>query len=200
MQTDSWRQTNFIFDHCWWWNTYQYNISNSTETWSKPETVNSPIGRRSHSAFVYNGQLYIFGGYNGLLGEHYNDLWCFNPATNVWSRVVTHGKEAGCGMGIGVGPSPRRRQSCCLIGSKLYLFGGTSPIGESSRIEYPESRLKDQNDLHILDFSSSLETLSKLAIIKHQLDTTYLPASVQYDVEVIRGNPLLRDRSNTGTG
>lgn len=166
------------------------------------ETFNNPIGRRSHSAFVYNGKLLTFGGYNGLLGEHYNDLWCFDTVTNTWSEVVTQGKDNGCWTGIGVGPSPRRRQSCCLIGSKLYLFGGTSPIGpQGSRNDYvPENRLKDQNDLHILDFSSSLETLSKIAIIKHKLDTTYLPQNVQWDVEIIRGDPFLRHRSDTGTG
>lgn len=131
---------------------------------------------------------------------HYNDLWVLDPCTNAWSEVKT---QVVCdnGSGIGIGPSARRRQSCCLIGSKLYLFGGTSPIGQPSRSEFlPESRLKDQNDLHILDFSSSLETLSKLAIVKHKLDTSSLPPQVQMDVEVIRGDPFYRDRSNTGTG
>lgn len=27
----------------------------------------------------YNGELYIFGGYNARLDRHFNDLWKFNP-------------------------------------------------------------------------------------------------------------------------
>lgn len=28
---------------------------------------------------AYNGELYIFGGYNARLDRHFNDLWKFNP-------------------------------------------------------------------------------------------------------------------------
>lgn len=30
-------------------------------------------------AVAYNGELYIFGGYNARLDRHFNDLWKFNP-------------------------------------------------------------------------------------------------------------------------
>ncbi|TRZ01636.1 hypothetical protein DNTS_015964 [Danionella cerebrum] len=42
-----------------------------------------PEGRRSHSAFAYKGELYIFGGYNARLDRHFNDLWKFNPGESV---------------------------------------------------------------------------------------------------------------------
>lgn len=29
----------------------------------------------------YNGELYIFGGYNARLNRHFHDLWKFNPGT-----------------------------------------------------------------------------------------------------------------------
>lgn len=84
--------------------------------WQTPNTVGTiPVGRRSHSAFVYSNLLYIFGGYNGNLDEHFNDLYCFDPKTNSWSCVITKG----------VSPRPRRRQVCLVIGKRLYLFGGT---------------------------------------------------------------------------
>ncbi|XDV49740.1 hypothetical protein PO909_018930 [Leuciscus waleckii] len=53
-----------------------------TETNSWMNTASAqllPEGRRSHSAFAYNGELYIFGGYNARLDRHFNDLWKFNP-------------------------------------------------------------------------------------------------------------------------
>lgn len=64
---------------------------------------------------VYNDLIYIFGGYNGLLDLHFNDLHCFDPASNVWHLVETRGTS----------PKARRRQSCIVIGKKMFLFGGT---------------------------------------------------------------------------
>jgi N-acetylneuraminic acid mutarotase len=64
---------------------------------------------------VFNGLIYIFGGYNGLLDLHFNDLHCFDPVKNVWHLVETRGTS----------PKARRRQSCIVIGKKMYLFGGT---------------------------------------------------------------------------
>ncbi|XP_055492259.1 kelch domain-containing protein 3 isoform X3 [Leucoraja erinacea] len=74
-----------------------------------------PEGRRSHSAFAYNSELYIFGGYNARLDRHFNDLWKYNPETAMWRKVEPKGK----------GPCPRRRQCCCMVGDKVILFGGT---------------------------------------------------------------------------
>lgn len=37
------------------------------------------------------------------------------PATNKWSLVKVKGE----------GPCARRRQCCCLVGDKVFLFGGT---------------------------------------------------------------------------
>lgn len=66
-------------------------------------------------AVIYNNRIFIFGGYNGKLDTHFNDLHCFDPTTNVWRLVRTHGTP----------PKARRRQSCLVIGRKMFLFGGT---------------------------------------------------------------------------
>lgn len=66
-------------------------------------------------AVVYNGLLWIFGGFNGILDLHFNDLHCFDPIRNIWQNIETHGTK----------PKIRRRQSCVVIGSKMFLFGGT---------------------------------------------------------------------------
>lgn len=81
-----------------------------------PNTTGAiPLGRRSHSAFVYHNLLYIFGGYNGITDQHFNDLYCFDPDKNRWCLVATRGAV----------PKPRRRQVCLVIDKRLYLFGGT---------------------------------------------------------------------------
>ncbi len=43
------------------------------------ETV-LPEGRRSHSAINLDGNLLIFGGYNGRRDRHFNDMWILEPA------------------------------------------------------------------------------------------------------------------------
>lgn len=91
--------------------------------WHKPVTTGDiPKGRRSHSSFIVDGLLYIFGGFNGLTREHFNDLHRFNPVTCEWKRIHPHGTP----------PIQRRRQSCIPINHKVYIFGGTSPILEDS--------------------------------------------------------------------
>lgn len=59
--------------------------------------------------------IYVFGGYNALEEEHFNDMYCFCPNTNVWCSVRAFGRS----------PCQRRRQACVIVRNKLYLFGGT---------------------------------------------------------------------------
>ncbi|XP_061817030.1 kelch domain-containing protein 3 isoform X2 [Nerophis lumbriciformis] len=103
-----------------------------TNCWlSTPSTQPLPEGRRSHSAFSYKGELYIFGGYNAHLDQHFNDLWKFNPEAFSWKKVEPNGK----------GPCPRRRQCCCMVGDRIILFGGTrwelSAMTTNSNISRP---------------------------------------------------------------
>lgn len=96
--------------------------------------------------------MYIFAGYNSLLGHHFNDLYEFNPLTAIWRRIRTYGIA---------NPIPRRRQCCLVIAQRMYMFGGTSPVATSvfpDHINYVQdtagttTRLFDQNDLYIFDF------------------------------------------------
>lgn len=87
-----------------------------TFEWHTPKTTGQvPVGRRSHSAFVYNGKLIVFGGYHSVLDLHFNDLNCFDPKTNCWSLLGTRGLE----------PRERRRQVCLMVGNRMFMFGGT---------------------------------------------------------------------------
>lgn len=59
--------------------------------------------------------MYIFGGYNGNMDKHFNDLYRYDPIKQVWKLIKTIGKR----------PCERRRQSCIVVGDRMYLFGGT---------------------------------------------------------------------------
>ncbi|XP_051710693.1 kelch domain-containing protein 3 isoform X3 [Oryctolagus cuniculus] len=131
-----------------------------TEAWLDcPPTPVLPEGRRSHSAFGYNGELYIFGGYNARLNRHFHDLWKFNPVSFTWKKIEPKGK----------GPCPRRRQCCCIVGDKIVLFGGTSPSPEEGLGD--EFDLIDHSDLHILDFNMSTLSFEELLELQSRVGT-----------------------------
>uniref|UniRef100_A0A672P7G7 Kelch domain containing 3 n=2 Tax=Sinocyclocheilus grahami TaxID=75366 RepID=A0A672P7G7_SINGR len=135
-----------------------------------------PEGRRSHSAFAYNGELYIFGGYNARLDRHFNDLWKFNPEAFSWKKLEPKGK----------GPCPRRRQCCCMLGDRIVLFGGTSPCPEQGMGD--EFNLMDHSDLYLLDYSPNLKTLCKLAVIQYSLEQSGLPHDIRWELTAMTTN------------
>ncbi|XP_074093091.1 kelch domain-containing protein 3 isoform X2 [Macrotis lagotis] len=155
------------------------------EAWLEcPPTPLLPEGRRSHSAFGYNGELYIFGGYNARLNRHFHDLWKFNPVSFSWKKIEPKGK----------GPCPRRRQCCCIVGDKIVLFGGTSPSPEEGLGD--EFDLMDHSDLHILDFNMASMPFEELLELQSRVGTKMwgrLVAGTRPDGQPQRAAPT-RDR------
>ncbi|XP_037960514.1 kelch domain-containing protein 3 [Teleopsis dalmanni] len=140
-----------------------------TKVWHRPATTGKvPVGRRSHSMFIYNELIFIFGGYNGQLDQHFNDLYAFNPRNNCWILIKPHCEP----------PAARRRQVCIVKRSKMFLFGGTSPVSSGQ----DSGTLTDNNDMHILDFDPSLKTLSMLTVLKSHIDITCLPEELKLDI------------------
>ncbi|XP_064484621.1 kelch domain-containing protein 3-like isoform X2 [Ornithodoros turicata] len=170
-------------------------LDTPTSTWVHPPTYGDiPRGRRSHSAFVYKGELYIFGGYNGLRLCHFGDMYKYDAETSVWTKVNT----------LRDGPCARRRQCCCIVGDKLYLFGGTSPlpVQPAQRLqdfEPPDQTLMDHSDLHVLDFAPTLKTLSLLAVIEARLDISNLPQDIRWEISTMTtNNSISRPLQMTG--
>ncbi|XP_071439603.1 kelch domain-containing protein 3 isoform X1 [Hetaerina americana] len=171
-----------------------------TSTWHCPSTEGEiPLGRRSHSAFVYKNHLYIFGGYNGIEDKHFNDLYCFVPAANHWMQVKTRGKR----------PCKRRRQSCCVVGDRVFLFGGTSPYlgpqpqftpdNEEMLMDGLDSKLMDHNDLHVLDLVPTLRTLCLQVVLDENLDDNWLPEDIRWELRAMTtNNNISRPLNNTG--
>jgi len=153
-----------------------------TQSWSEPADpqCETPMGRRSHTAFVHNDCFYIFGGFNNEIETHFNDIWKYDPATHQWSEVKT----------LGIPPTARRRHCSCMYGQKVFIFGGTGPRRHNSIRNWrhearEENSLLDQNDLHVLDLDPSLQTLCKLAIISYGLPTAKLPHFLRQDVKMM---------------
>lgn len=96
--------------------------------------------------------MYIFGGFNNVIGSHFNDLYEFNPLTLLWRCVKTRGID---------NPVPRRRQCCLVVDNQMYMFGGTSPVStvtvssnsnEQLDLDAIRTGLYDQSDLYVFDF------------------------------------------------
>lgn len=168
-----------------------------TQTWNELKGVGQvPQGRRSHSAFIFKGRMYVFGGYNGVMSHHFADLHSFDPISYTWSVVRARGK----------GPCPRRRQCCCIVGQKIYLFGGTSPNPNEPQPymrlrpdETSETQLVDHNDLHILDFSPSLKTLCEVKVLEYRLNQSCLPVDIRWELAAMTTQNLIsRPLNNAG--
>lgn len=86
-----------------------------TFKWHKPNTSGRvPAGRASHCAFVYNGKIVIFGGYQKRLDLPFNELNCFDSKTNAWSLLRAKGQK----------PEDRHRQVYLVVGNRMFMFGG----------------------------------------------------------------------------
>ncbi|CAF4532403.1 unnamed protein product [Rotaria sp. Silwood2] len=172
---------------------YVFNCEN--KSWSLVIAKGEiPSGRRSHSAFVHDGKLYIFGGYNNVVGKHFNDLYEFNPLTLLWHCIKVHGIE---------NPVPRRRQCCLIIDNRMYMFGGTSPISASTNINYTDeiqntdpvgTILYDQSDLYVLDFAPTLRTLCLLFLAKRRIKMNILPKRFHQEYQLFAKSTLIRQR------
>ena len=61
--------------------------------------------------------VFSFGGTNGV--QWFNDVWAYDPRTNLWSQL-------DC---IGYIPAPREGHSAALVGDVMYIFGGRTEEG-----------------------------------------------------------------------
>ncbi|XP_026751898.1 kelch domain-containing protein 3 [Galleria mellonella] len=161
-------------------------VTNPTGTW--------PEGRRSHSAWLHNDFMYIFGGFNGDTKTHFNDLYRYSIKENYWEHINVGGFV----------PCKRRRQASLIYKDKVYLFGGTSPCPHTSNrpivddTDNPE-RLIDNSDLHLLDYSPTLKTLSILCVLEHQLDQSSLPRDIILDIQMMTlPNRISRPNNQAG--
>ena len=149
----------FVFGGCGGPGVSYDNISvfdTETSSWlSTPSAQVLPEGRWGHSAFAYNGELYIYGGENSH--QTFNDLWKYNLESFSWKKVEPKGKR----------PPRMRSTSCCMVGDCVILFDTwNNPAG----------------DLFILDLNPSLKMLCKLAVIQYGLEQSELTHDIRWEL------------------
>ncbi|MGC9343418.1 MAG: Kelch repeat-containing protein, partial [Bacteroidales bacterium] len=94
-----------------------------------------PGARSSCSALVYHDSIFVLGGLRNMAApECVSQVDVYVPATDTWITGITEF------------PFPRGCQHACLVGDKIYAFGGSRVSGES---------LTAFDSLHIYDIQSN---------------------------------------------
>jgi hypothetical protein len=86
------------------------SVSNSclaSGKWNQKTGRVPPVG--DHSAVVYNGKMYVFGGHDD--NDSYNDLWEYDFESDSW-------------VWKSEGSTPRDTHSAVVYNGKMYIFGG----------------------------------------------------------------------------
>jgi N-acetylneuraminic acid mutarotase len=125
---DLWEYDPFTNDFTW---IKGRNVVDKSGNYDAPTKPGARFGGLS---WDYNNKLYLMGGFgadeNGTNGSM-NDLWEYNPATNVWawlkgSKFVNSlGKFGISGVADATNlPRAREQSATWTYNNKLYLFGG----------------------------------------------------------------------------
>ncbi|OXB65595.1 hypothetical protein ASZ78_015055 [Callipepla squamata] len=102
---------------------YDTDSARWTEGHDVPAEMESsaPTNRRGHSAVVYCGSMYIYGGYVGIRGVS-QEFWTFHFDRSRWLHVATPSRSTG--------PGPRHGHSAVVYHTAMYLFGGLMGLSE----------------------------------------------------------------------
>ncbi len=162
--------------------TYLVNVNEKDIVFTKVDCRGDvPLKRACHTACALNAErMFMFGGYydNKI---RLNDV-CFlhvTPSEYVWKRPPNHPavtdppKNEPSTIGA---PEPRADASCCLLGSKVYIFGGYGGI---------HYQRKNFNDLYSYDLEKfewtkieyenvAPEPRSGHVIFPHEANSLYL--------------------------
>jgi N-acetylneuraminic acid mutarotase len=114
---------------------HAYDLEKNRWQLITPTAGTLPSARHSHSAVVYQDNMFIFGGYDG---SYRSDFHAFNFFTKSWRQV----------QGQGDIPRARYRGTCVVCGESMILHGG-------------HDGTRHLQDTHIFDFpTSSWSTLT----------------------------------------
>ena len=110
-----------------------------THTWATITPIAAanapaPKPRAGHTASLYQGSLYIFGGKDDE-NEKLNDMWKFDIAAKTWSKIVSENKDTV--------PSPRSGHTATLFQGYICVFGGIFEV------------TKELNDVHLFDIEGN---------------------------------------------
>ncbi|XP_071947686.1 attractin-like isoform X2 [Antedon mediterranea] len=81
-----WSISGFMFDNEQYTTVVQYDLDTSSES-VIPIDSSTPLQRYGHSAVLYQGFIYMFGG--DVNGETMNELWAFDTFNGRWEANLT---------------------------------------------------------------------------------------------------------------
>ena len=103
-----------------------------------PSATNLPGARESGQMQIINNKAYLFGGRGFAVSggiSNLNDMWEYDPATNIWTWIkgANTGGSAGVAGSYGIenaanNPSARYYETSWTLNNKFYVFSGT-PFG-----------------------------------------------------------------------
>ncbi|XP_077497556.1 kelch domain-containing protein 3-like [Amblyomma americanum] len=153
-------------------------LDTSTSTWVRPRADGfPPEGREDHATFVYNGELYVFGGLDFDRDRYFGIIHKYSPERSSWS-VVTPKRS---------GPSARRFPGCCVIDNLLFVFGGRGLKSYATVEQWMQSSAEETSelceealtDMHVLDFCPTLKTMCLTAVIDANVHVGHLPPAIK---------------------
>ncbi|KAK8783567.1 hypothetical protein V5799_010068 [Amblyomma americanum] len=155
-----------------------YYLETTTATWVRPQVKGVvPEGRECHCTFVYERELYIFGGYSELRNTCFEDIHKYDPEKSCWTKVTP----------IGSGPSARRSPGCSVLGERVLVFGGLGPLRNPEDEEHIDDIHEEEElpNLHVLHLAPTLKNLRVLAVIDAGLDLDKLPPFIRNEISTI---------------
>jgi len=99
-------------------------------TWQRGSSFSggkAPKSLRGHSATVYNDSMFIFGGYQDLLGSN-ADVWMFHFPSCSWHLIF----RSEPSLVNHFAPTPRHNHTAVLHDSNLWIYGGLNNLQPSS--------------------------------------------------------------------
>lgn len=133
-----------------------YNFESGDWEIIAPATDVEPSPRAGHSATVYNGKMYVFGGKDED-NEKLKDLWSFDFDTRVWFLVFSDSSD---------GLVSRSGHSAQVFGDFMLIFGGIHEV------------TKELDDMIAFDFKKGewIHLFSEyVAAPVHELQSTEKP-------------------------
>ncbi|MBK8845264.1 MAG: hypothetical protein IPO27_01410 [Bacteroidetes bacterium] len=88
---DMWRYNPYTQEWTWWTWMAGSSLGNATASYGikgVASPTNAPAGRAVYTPFKdVNGNFFVFGGFNNVAYSPLNDVWKYDPTTNLWTWV-----------------------------------------------------------------------------------------------------------------
>ena len=104
-----------------------WKFSTQREDWNKFSSTKSVISnRRGHVCVVYDGKMYVHGGYVDLKGPT-NEMWMYDFKKDVWELVKIALKRRS--------PVARYKHSAVVYRHAMWMCGGLTGIGANNNFQ-----------------------------------------------------------------